>query len=74
MTITATSDNKDAIYYALVHLHTLALSDKRWSIGKCYTNNTDKHFITEMVIDGASIVAESIDGQHAYTFTQEIRQ
>lgn len=71
-TLTATSENKDATYFALVHLHTLALSDSRWLSGDCYTNNADKHFITEMNIGGASIKAESINGSHTYTFKQEL--
>lgn len=75
-TVTVSSDNKDDAYVATVllfnNVQKMSLSMiGGWNLGEVYTNNEEKHFITSYTNGLMWIKAESIDGNHTYSFGSE---
>lgn len=76
-TVTVNSENKDDAYIATVLLfqNVQSMSAAKvgsWRLGEVYTNNNDQHFITEYTNGRMRIRAESVEGNHTYTFGPEV--
>ena len=74
--VTVTSNKKDELYQTTVilfnNIRQMCLANiGEWTLGEVYTSVTEQHFITEYTNGKMWIKAESIKGNHTYSYGEQ---